>query len=439
MAAVSHNSTPSASMNLIAVGATHKTASIEQREQLAFSEDEAKKLLSELIDGGLLSEAMLVSTCNRTELYAVPALPEVNADYLKEFLIERKHARKDVRREHLFSLMACGAAKHLFEVVSGVDSMILGESQISGQVKNAYRIAVESKATGALLNKLSHAAFSVSKRVKSETKLSDGAISVSYAAVELARKIFSDLSSKQILLVGAGETAELAAIHLRDKGARRIFITNRTAERAEKLSRQILMKETGGVIAFESFKTRLHDFDIIICAVSDAGELISAADLDAAMRQRKHNTLLLLDLGVPRNIDAKAAALYNVFLKDVDDLKLIIDKNVELRRAELPKVQAIVNEELIAFEQWHNTLQVAPTIRELQAKFEDIKKLELERIRHKVSPEQFALMEQLADRILGKVLHLPISALKSPVDTAQTLISKLNLVRSIFELGDEEK
>ncbi len=423
------------SMNLIAVGINHHTAPIELRERLAFTDEETRKFLRAICDGKLLSEALLLSTCNRTELYAVPALDEVNADYLKDFLIEYKGARKTLRREHFFSLWACGAVKHFFEVASSADSMILGEAQILGQVKDAYRLAAEEKATGAILNKLCHAAFSVAKRVKTETKLTDGAISVSYAAVELARKIFSDLSSKHILLIGAGETAELAALHLREKKVSRITITNRTTENAEALAREI---GTSNIITFDYFRERLHEFDIVISAVSSTGEIVCAKDIESAMHKRRHAPMLILDLGVPRNIDARAGALYNVFLKDIDDLKLIVEKNIDARRQELPKVARIVEAELIEFEKWHNSLQVAPTIRDLQAKFEAVKQQELERVRNKVSPEQYAMMEQLADRIVKKLLHFPINTLKSPVDTAQSIESKLNLVRHLFEL-DERK
>ncbi|MCS7014313.1 MAG: glutamyl-tRNA reductase [Chloroherpetonaceae bacterium] len=418
-------------MNLIAVGINHHTAPIELRERLAFTDDETRKFLRTVCDGKVLAEALLLSTCNRTELYAVPASDEVSADYLKDFLVEYKGARKFVERKHFFSLWACGAVKHFFEVASGADSMILGEGQILGQVKEAYKLAAEEKATGAVLNRLCHAAFSVAKRVRNETKLTDGAISVSYAAVELARKVFSDLSAKRVLLIGAGETAELAAMHLREKKATHITITNRTQEKAEALAREI---GTSNVITFDYFKERLAEFDIVIAAVANVGEVVSAKELQAAMQKRRSEPMLVLDLGVPRNIDPKASSIYNLFLKDIDDLKLIVEKNLQARREELPKVARIVQEELIAFEQWHNALQVAPTIRELQMKFEAVKQAELERLRHKVSPEEFARMEQLADRIIRKILHYPISTLKSPVDTSQTLLSKLNLIRSIFEL-----
>ncbi|MDX2128177.1 MAG: glutamyl-tRNA reductase [Chloroherpetonaceae bacterium] len=423
-------------MNLISIGATHQTAPVEIRERLSFTETEAKALLEELSQSGLVTESFLVSTCNRTELYAVPAREEVTAEHLKELIIERKHARKEVRPEHFFSRFACGAVKHLFEVTSGADSMILGESQILGQVKDAYRIAAETEATGTVLNRLCHQAFSVAKRVRTETKLTDGAISVSYAAVELAKKIFSDLSAKRVLLVGAGETAALAAKHLLEKRVTHISITNRTTERAEELARDL---GTSSVIPFTSFSQYLGEYDIVITAVGGTGEVISESAIEKGMQARKHEPILFLDLGVPRNISPKAGSIYNVFLKDVDDLQGIVSKNLEARRAELPKVEKIVGEELVEFETWFNSLQVAPTIRDLNAKFQSILNEELERIKGKVSEEEYKRTAQVAERMMRKFLHLPISSLKSPLDTAQSTAGKINLIRALFELEKVER
>ncbi|MCS6988513.1 MAG: glutamyl-tRNA reductase [Chloroherpetonaceae bacterium] len=417
---------------LLAVGITHKTAPIELRERFAFDERETKRLLEELCDG-LLSEAMLISTCNRTELYAVPKRPEVTAEYLIDFLVSRRAMTKEVRREHFFRAFACGAVKHFFSVACAADSMILGEAQILGQVKDAYRLAAEAGATKTILNRLAHDAFNVAKRVKSETRFSEGAISVSYAAVELARKIFSDLSEKHVLLVGAGETAELAAKHLIEKNARRISITNRTLAKAEALASEL---GTSNVLTFDYFKERLHEFDIVIAAVGAIGEILSVADIERAMQRRRGAPTLLLDLGVPRNIDPKSASLYNVFLKDIDDLQGIVQKNLEARKAELPKVERIIVEGLIAFEQWQASLQLAPTIRALQEKLEAIKASELARLKPKVSDAEYKRLEQLADRLVGKFLHLPIKSLKSPAPTDESLESKLALLRELFALDE---
>lgn len=428
---------------MIAVGVNHKTAPIDIRERLTLSAAEAKALLTDLKESGIASEAFVMSTCNRTELFIVPALQEADADYFKDYLINYKLARREIEKTHFFSLFACGAAKHLFEVAASADSQLLGDAQILGQVKDAYRLAAEAGATGTVLNHLCHTAFSVGKRVRTETELSDGAVTVSYAAVELARKIFSDLASKHILIVGAGETAELAAIHLLEKGARKISITNRTALRAQSLLDMLASEHgadtafTAHMLPFESFRSHLAEFDIIITAVAETGILISAAELEAAMRVRHSKQLLVLDIGLPRNVDAAAASLYNVFLKDIDDLNIIVGKNLEKRRAELPKVQSIIAEELIRFEQWHQSLQVVPTIRRLQEKFALIKQEELARLRGKITEAEFKLLEKLADRLINKILHEPMQQLKSS-DTAQDIAGKLHLIRSLFSLDEPE-
>lgn len=429
-----HAQSNAETMNLIAVGVNHRTAPIEIREQLWLSAQESKQLLISLVEGGIAAEAVVISTCNRTELFAVPRLAEAGADFFKQFLIEHKGVRKEVKPEHFFSLFACGAAKHFFEVAAAADSMIVGDAQILGQVKDAYRLAAEAGATGTVLNHLCHMAFAASKRVRSETELTDGAVSISYAAVELSRKIFSDLASKKILLIGAGETAELAAKHLIDKNATQISITNRTPENAVALAERL--NTASGIVPFESFAAELHTFDIVISAVSNAGTVISAAELDTAMRLRQNKAMLVLDIGLPRNIDPKASELYNVFLKDIDDLSIIVGKNLERRKAELPKVAAIVEEELIAFERWHHALQAVPTIKQLQEKFNEIKTTELEKLKGKVSGETYLQMELFADRLIKKILHYPMQNLKSQTDVEQDLVSKLQLIRSIFNLEE---
>lgn len=420
-------------MNIISVGVNHKTAPIEIRERISLSEVQNKEFVTGLISAGLAHEAMVLSTCNRTELYVVPAMHEVTCEYLKEYLISFKEARKDVRPEHFFSRFYCGTARHLFEVSSAIDSLILGEGQILGQVKEAYRIAAEVQTAGILLTRLCHTAFSVAKKVKTRTKIMEGAVSVSYASVELAQKIFSNLSMKKVLLVGAGETGELAAKHMFAKNARNIVITNRTLSKAEALAEEL---GTNRVLPYESYKEHLHEFDIIITAVSTKEYIITEADMHAAMQKRRLKPVIILDLGLPRNADPEIGKLQNMFLKDIDALKNIIDKNLERRRLELPKVHAIIDEELVAFGQWINTLKVRPTIVDLQSKFIEIKEKEIERYRHKVSEEELRRMEHLTDRIMKKILHHPIKMLKAPVSTSDSMPSRVDLVRNVFDLEE---
>jgi len=261
----------------------------------------------------------------------------------------------------------------------------------------------------------------------------EGAVSVSYAAVELAQKIFSNLSMKKVLLVGAGETGELAAKHMFAKNARNIVITNRTQSKAEVLAETL---GTNQVLPYESYKEHLHEFDIIITAVSTTEYIISQAEIRETMLKRRLKPVIILDLGLPRNVDPEVSNVQNMFLKDIDALKHIIDKNLERRSGELPKVHAIIDEELVVFGQWTNTLKVRPTIVDLQSKFIEIKEKEIERYRHKVSEEELRRMEHLTDRIMKKILHHPIKMLKAPISTSDSMPSRVDLVRNVFDLEE---
>nr|AAA23112.1 glutamyl-transfer RNA reductase [Prosthecochloris vibrioformis] len=330
-------------MNIISVGVNHKTAPIEIRERIALSEVQNKEFVTDLVSSGLASEAMVVSTCNRTELYVVPGMPEVNCDYLKDYIISYKDARNAVRPEHFFNRFYCGTARHLFEVSSAIDSLVLGEGQILGQVKDAYRIAAEVGTAGILLTRLCHSPFSVAKKVKTRTKLMEGAVSVSYAAVELAQKIFSNLSMKKVLLIGAVKQSwQQSTCTPRTPGTSSSPTGRNPRPRAcEELG-------TNRVLPYESYKEHLHEFDIIITAVSTKEYILNAAEMQQSMAKRRLKPVIILDLGLPRNVDPEVGALQNMFLKDIDALKHIIDKNLERRRAELPKVKSIIDEELIA-------------------------------------------------------------------------------------------
>jgi len=420
-------------MNLIAIGVNHNTAPIELREKISLPDSMARNLLTELIDSKLATEALVLSTCNRTELYVVPSMPEVTANYLKDYIIAHKGVRKEVTRDHFFNYFACGAVRHFYNVACAIDSLILGEVQIIGQVKNAYNRAVEMKTVGPILNKMCHTGFSVANRVRSKTKLTAGAVSVSYAAVELTQKIYSDVSTKNILLVGAGDTAKLAAKNLLDKRVRDFYITNRTYAKAELLAQEL---GTGKILPLEEMTDRLHEFDIVVTAVGGNDHIIKKEHVAAAMQKRHRDPILILDLGLPRNVAPDVGEVNNVFLKDIDDLKMIIDSNLEKRRAEVPKVKHFIQKELIEYARWYFSLEVKPTIVDLQEKFFEIKSLELARIKNKVSAEEYERMEQLSDRIIKKLLHFPITTLKQ--QSADTT-DPVSFIRNIFDLKEQEE
>ena len=367
-------------MNLVAVGINHRTAPLEVREKLWMSSDEIRNAVAAL-KGKPFSECFIVSTCNRTELYGVynngdsdnDAIPDIN--FLKDLMIGFKSAGDTVKREHLYHMISTGAIRHLFKVASGIDSMVLGDIQILGQIKDDFNIASEEKAAGPFLHRLLQSTYHVGKRARTETTITEGAVSVSYAAVELANKIFSDLSKKSALLIGAGETGELTAKHLVGRGIGRIFVANRTKAKAEELVSAL----GGKAVDFESLQQMLAQVDIVVSSVTSEQYVITKSDLQRAMKERSHKPLFIIDIGVPRNIDPEANNIDNVFLHDMDGISVIVDRNIQKRKAEIPRVNKIVLEELTEFYNWHNSLQVNPTIHDLRTHFEQVRLEEVEK------------------------------------------------------------
>jgi len=426
-------------MNLLSVGVNHRTTPVEVREKLYFTEDEIKKALNRL-KAGVMKECMILSTCNRTELYGVPYSEEVDANYLKDFILQFKDAHRFADRKQFYSLFACDAAKHLFSVASGIDSMVIGDVQILGQVKDAYRIAGECQTTGIILNHLCHTAFRVGKRSITETAISEGAVSISFAAVELARKIFANLSAKTALLIGAGETGELTAKHLIDKGIGKLLITNRTRSKAENLFNDISQSAsiTGQVIDFDQFKTQMKGVDIVISSTSSSEYILTADDVHKIMRQRSNAPILIIDIAVPRDVEPQAGEIYNVFLKDIDTLNTIVGANLAKRRAEIPKVEKIVIEELVGLTTWYNSLQVAPTIQQLREKFEKIRVEEIEKNKNRFADNDRELLEIVTKRIINKILHFPMTNLKEPLGSSDDMLTMLTVIRALFGLEQKK-
>ena len=303
------------------------------------------------------------------------------------------------------------AVRHLFRVASSIDSMVMGEPQILGQVKDAYRRCVEEKASGVMLNKLLHQAFRVAKRVRSETAISANAVSVGFTAVELSKKIFGDLAGKTVLLVGAGEMAELAARHLAEKGVRTIGIVNRTYEKALRLA-----DEFGGKAArFDSLEQKLGESDIVISSTGTPGFIINRAMIEKALRRRKNRLLFLIDIAVPRDIDPAVGDMDNVYLYNIDDLQGVVDENMKTRIEEAWKAETIIDEEVENFRRWYATLEVVPTIIDLRNKLEAITRGEMERSMNwmkDLGGEERAHVEALMQAVVNKILHDPVTGLK---------------------------
>jgi len=422
-------------MHLLSVGINHRTAPLEVRERLYFTEEEIKRALATLKEG-LLREGMILSTCNRTELYGVPYGDTLDGEYLKDFLLGFKEAHSVARRDQLYTLLSRDAVEHLFRVTAGVDSLVIGDVQILGQVKDAYRIAGECQAVGVLLNRVCHTAFHVGKRSITETAISEGAVSISFAAVELARKIFADLSKKTALLIGAGETGELTAKHLVERGIGKLLVTNRTKAKAEALVDEIARRVgvASGVIDFEQFKAQMKEVDVVISSTSSSEYILTPEDIQRAMRQRSNAPILIIDIGVPRDVDPQVGKVYNVFLKDIDDLNTIVDANLAKRRSEIPKVEKIVKEELGAVLAWYNSLQVGPTIQQLREKFENIRAEEIEKNRNRIAKEDRELFDQVTRRILNRILHFPMTNLKEASDSNNDRLTRIAVLRTLFGL-----
>lgn len=422
-------------MNLHCIGMNHRTAPIDVRERLWFSEKESRVALAEL-KANLLRECVLLSTCNRTELYGVAASESLDGNVLKEYLIQFKKAEDVTSRDHFYRFIDSSAANHLFKVASGIDSMVVGDIQILGQIKDAFNLAVESGTAGLFTNRLFQTAFRVGKRSKSETEISEGAVSISYAAVELANKIFADLSKKNALLIGVGKTGELTAKHLLSKNIGQLFVANRTRSKTEEL----VQKLGGVVIDFERILQELKHVDIVITSTGSPTYILRAEELRDVMRERSNEPMFIIDIAVPRDVDPAANKIENVFLHDIDALNLIVDKNLGKRKAEIPKVEKIILEELTVFYQWYHSLKVSPTIQELQEMFEEIRREEVEKHKHRFAPDERESIDILTKRIINKILHTPIINLKDGEEIqSEETMTKLSILRNLFGLSRSEK
>ena len=398
-------------MNIILIGVNHKTAPLDLRERLSISCEEAAHPLREIMKIPKMNGVIYLSTCNRVEVIAQTTDVPETAERLQDFILQHGNLSREEMLRCLYIYGDQEAVRHLFRVTSSLDSLVMGEPQILGQVKDAYRQAVENGTTGIVLNKIMHYAFRVAKRVRTETEIAVNAVSVSYAAVELAKKIFGGLQGKNVLLIGAGEMSELAARHLINHGADQILIANRTYGRAQQMAEEF----HGRAVTLDRIEDSLRDVDIVISSTGAPGYVITAGMVAAALRRRKNRLLFLIDIAVPRDIDPAAGEIDNVFLYNIDHLQDIVDGNVRGRMQEAQKAEMIINEEVAKFTQWHNTLAVVPTIVSLKEKAEEIVRGELDKSSawmQNLTAEDRNNIEILAGSIINKILHDPIISLK---------------------------
>lgn len=420
-------------MHLLCLSISHHTAPVEIREKLWFPEDEIRTALPRIVATGC-SEAVLFSTCNRTELYVVPDDPLADPQAFIDLLNTLKKTRHAVKHEHIAVYRDKDAADHLFRVASGIDSMIIGDVQILMQVKDGFRLAVEAETAHAILNRLFQMAFHTGKRVRTETSLGLGAVSVGYASVELAERIFEKLHKKSALIIGAGETAKITAKHLRGKNIGTLYITNRTLAKAEAVAKELAAE----VIPFDRFRAALKEVDIVISSVTVEEPILTAADVKEALAHRQAGALFLVDIGVPRNIEPAAGKLDNVFLYDIDTLQTMVDENVSKRKAQIPRVQVIAGEEVSNFFQWASSLEVAPTIKELTRMAEDIRKSEVDKNVNRFDEKDRELLELVTKRIVNKILHTPISQIRNGHDEPTfERVNSISAIRKLFGLHKE--
>jgi glutamyl-tRNA reductase len=423
-------------MNIIVVGLSHKTAPVEIREKLAVPESRMGEALNRLCSYPGVRETLVLSTCNRVEVYAVVDEAETGLSQVQDFLATAHLALPSEQlAPHLYRHIDERAIGHLFRVASSLDSMIVGEPQILGQLKEAYAQSLTHKASGVILNKLVKKALSVAKRVRTETKIAETAVSVSYAAVELAKKIFSSLSEKTVLLVGAGEMAKLAARNLMSHGVRRTLITTRDAHSAIDLAKRF----NGTPIPFDDFRREIAEADIVLCSTGASRYIIRAEDVRRAVRERMNRPIFLIDISVPRNIDPEVKDIDNAFLFDIDDLEMRVERNREERCREAASAERMVDEEVVVMLQWLKALEVTPTIVALRRRAEEIKEAELNKVLSRLSDlslQDRQAIENLAAAITNKLLHGSLVTLKAEADS-NTGTLFIEAARRFFSLDHE--
>jgi len=421
-------------LDIVLLGLNHKTAPVELRELLAFSKEEAVAVLEGLQKCSDINEVMLISTCNRVEVLLTTS-DTINAvNSVKTYISEFKKIPISKFEQALYMHDGGEAVRHIFRVASSLDSMMVGEPQILGQIKDAYLTAILKKTSGVILNRLLHKTFFVAKRVRSETGIGDHAVSISYAAIELAKKIFGNLEGKKVLLIGAGEMAELAVEHLIRNRTGEIFVANRTFERGVELSNRF----KGKAIRIEEIPDCLKLVDIIISSTGSPSFVIVSNQVKGVMRSRRNRPIFFIDIAVPRDIDPDINRLNNTYVYDIDDLKGVIEENIKDRSRESIKGERIVDEAVISFQQWFESLGVVPTIVALRNKIDSIARSEVDRtlqsLNH-LSDNDCQAIYRMTNSLINKVLHDPTLFLKSNGCHGDRS-AYIDLTRKLFKLDD---
>ena len=424
-------------MEIVLVGLNHRTAPVEVRERVSFTAEQARRAAEELRARGILEETLVLSTCNRSEVYGVP--PESShecAPGLSTFLSEFHSVRADILSVSLYHHYDHEAVRHLFRVSAGLDSMMLGEAEILGQVREAYRFAHEQGATGPVLNRLFQGALEVGKRVRTETELGTRPMSVASAGVKLAERIFGKLSERRALVLGAGTISEQVVSQLRDRGIAQLHVMNRSRDHADELARQF----GGKVVGWGEWETALQSPDVVVSSVSADEPVLRRDIVERAMAARGNRALFLMDLGVPRNIDPSVGELYNVYVYNTDDLSEIVQQNRNARESEVPRAQGIVDEHVTKFLSWQASVELVGLVDALRVKMREERasfiRSRMEPMKHLTETDR-AQVEKLMDEMLEKLLVGPAERLRGEKELRRK-IQNVEALRDLF-LSNREK
>jgi glutamyl-tRNA reductase len=424
-------------MEIVLVGLNHRTAPVEVRERVSYTAEQASRAASELRSRGILEETLVLSTCNRSEVYGVP--PETSRESaagLSSFLSEFHKVQPDILSVSLYHYYDRHAVRHLFRVSAGLDSMMLGEAEILGQVREAYKFAYEQGATGPVLNRMFQAALEVGKRVRSETELGTRPMSVASAGVKLAERIFGKLGQRAALVLGAGAISEQVMLQLRDRGIGQLLLMNRSLERAEKLATEF----HGTVVPWGEWSDALRSPDVIVSSVAAEEPILERAALEQAMAARGNRALFIMDLGLPRNVEPAVAEIYNVYLYNLDDLGGIVQQSRAMRENEIPRAETIVDEHVGKFLSWQASVELVGLVDELRARLQHERTAfirdRMESMKH-LSPEDRQQMETLMGELLEKLLLEPAERLRGEKELRRK-IQNVEALRDLF-LSNREK
>lgn len=407
-------------MSILLVGVNHKTAPVEIRERLAFNDEDCANGLRQLVDGDIVREGIIVSTCNRVEILGSTSSDqlEFGAGRITQFLDTSGSLPAGFLNAHLYRHTDEEAVRHLFRVASSLDSMVVGEPQILGQVRHAYALGVEAGTVGRVLNRLVHHTFRVAKRVRNETGIAGSAVSISYMAVELGKKIFDSLKGRTVMLIGAGEMAELSARHLVNAGVSRVVIANRSEESA----RQIADEFGATTISLEQMDQNLAEADVIICSTGAPDYVLTEERTRKALERRRNRPTCFIDISVPRNIDPGVSHISNVFLFDIDDLESVISSNIREREREAERAELIVQSEVMQFQQKLRLMDVGPSIGALRQNMQDVARAEMARQRKRLGPltkDQEAAIESLLMSTVNKISHPILNQMRRFYETSE--------------------